>query len=126
MAIGDDKQIGILNPGQQLLGANNEKLFSPSGEYFLVMQSDGNLVLYKVGTGATGENSNKPLWASQTNGKGGVVAKMQGDGNFVVYTADNHPVWASNTNGEGNSFVRMQDDGNLVIYHAIWATGTNQ
>jgi hypothetical protein len=121
-----DMSIGILNPGEQLVGAQNQRLYSPSGQYFLVMQSDGNLVVYAVGQGDTGQNSNKPIWASHTNGKGGAVAKMQGDGNFVVYTASNQPIWASNTNGKANSFVRMQDDGNLVIYTASWASNTKQ
>lgn len=119
-----DKNIGILNPGEELQAG--QKLFSPSGEYFLVMQTDGNLVVYAVGASTDSENANRPIWASHTNSKGGTVAKMQGDGNFVVYAAGGAPVWASNTNGHGNSFVRMQDDGNMVIYQAIWASNSKQ
>jgi len=112
----DDKKIGILDPGQEL--DVNQRLTSPSGEYYLIMQGDGNLVVYKPG--------GHPIWATHTNGKGGVKAMMQGDGNFVIYTANGSPVWASNTAGHGNSYVRMQDDGNLVIYQAIWASDTKQ
>lgn len=119
-----DKSIGILNPGEELQAG--QKLFSPSGEYFLVMQTDGNLVVYAVGPDTNAEVTNVALWASNTNGQGGVVAKMQGDGNFVVYTAGGAAVWSSGTAGQANSFVRMQDDGNLVIYKAIWATDTKQ
>lgn len=116
-----DKSIGILNPGEEL--QINQTLASPSGQYFLIMQADHNLVVYAKGQGGTAP---KALWATHTNDKGAVVARMQGDGNFVLYTAAGAPVWASNTDGHGNSFVRMQDDGNLVIYQAIWATDTKQ
>jgi hypothetical protein len=65
-------------------------------------------------------------------------AKMQDDGNFVVYSSSSqngrgkdHPTWASNTNGSGTGPYRvdMQEDGNLVLYDsknsALWASGTN-
>ncbi|MBP2173106.1 hypothetical protein J3E05_001438, partial [Methanococcus voltae] len=55
----------------------------------LVMQSDGNLVIYK--------KDNKPIWASNTDGKGGNKLVMQSDGNLVIYKKDNKPIWASNT-----------------------------
>jgi hypothetical protein len=53
----------------------------------LVMQGDGNLVLYAPG--------GVPLWASGTHGHEGAFAAVQEDCNFVVYTAASVPVWAS-------------------------------
>jgi hypothetical protein len=66
-------------------------------------------------------------------------AKMQSDGNFVVYSAkgrngraEDHPIWASNTNGKGTGPYRlaMQDDGNLVVYDSsgkpTWASNTDK
>ncbi|MFD2348320.1 hypothetical protein ACFSTC_01330 [Nonomuraea ferruginea] len=45
------------------------------------MQEDGNLVLYRRGTG-------KGLWSTRTTGsRKGAFATMQTDGNFVVYDA---------------------------------------
>ena len=85
----------------------------------LVMQSDGNLVVY--------DEFNRARWASNTVGQGW-TARFQTDGNFVVYTASNRPVWASNTDGRPGSRLVVQDDGNVVIYdgsRAVWATGTN-
>ncbi|MFE9118195.1 hypothetical protein [Streptomyces sp. NPDC007172] len=85
----------------------------------LVMQSDGNLVVY--------DEFNRARWASNTVGQGW-TARFQTDGNFVVYTASNRPVWASNTDRHPGSRLVVQDDGNVVIYdgsQAIWATGTN-
>ncbi|WP_416969696.1 hypothetical protein [Streptomyces sp. 4F14] len=85
----------------------------------LIMQSDGNLVVY--------DEFNRARWASNTVNQGW-TARFQTDGNFVVYTASNRAVWASNTAGHPGSRLVVQDDGNVVIYdgsQAIWATGTN-
>lgn len=85
----------------------------------LVMQSDGNLVIY--------DEFNRARWASNTVGQGW-TARFQTDGNLVVYTRSNRPVWASNTDGHAGSRLVVQDDGNVVIYdgsRAVWASGTN-
>ena len=61
----------------------------------LVMQTDGNLVIYTSG--------GKPVWASNTAGTGSRNSLvMQDDGNLVVYTSSGKPVWASNTAGSGS------------------------
>lgn len=62
------------------------------GSLVLIMQGDGNLVLY----GSSGF-----LWASNTSGQncnGQCGAYFQTDGNFVVYNGST-PLWASNTSG---------------------------
>ncbi|MFD9794926.1 hypothetical protein ACFWXK_28715 [Streptomyces sp. NPDC059070] len=85
----------------------------------LIMQSDGNLVIY--------DEFNRARWASNTVGQGW-EARLQTDGNFVVYTRSNRPVWASNTAGRPGSRLVVQDDGNVVVYdgsRAVWASGTN-
>lgn len=106
-----------LGPNEQL--GLDEVMTSLDGRFTLIMQSDGNLVLYRNGVG--------PLWASHTVGTGAIQAVMQSDGNLVLYTANNSPVWASNTVG-GSSILLLQNDGNLVIYRegggAVWATHT--
>ncbi len=86
----------------------------------LVMQGDGNLVVYD-------DLSHQALWASSTVGKGAFAA-MQADGNFVIYNYVNKAVWASNTCCRSDAWLQIQDDGNVVIYnggHAIWATNTH-
>lgn len=89
----------------------------------LIMQGDGNLVLYKLDNGKV----LKPLWASNTNHGSDYNAVFQGDGNLVVYDGSGRAKWASGTNPRGNRLI-MQADGNLVIYSdigkALWATGT--
>ena len=109
-----------LYQGYQLLVGG--AIRSPDGRYALIMQGDGNLVLYKTPT-------SKPIWSSNTWDTGGVKAVLQYDGNFVVYTVNNSPRWNSGTWGKPTNFLQLQDDGNLVIYGlgdnvAQWNTGT--
>jgi len=93
-----------------------ESLNSINGRFKLVLQADGNLVLY---------DKDKALWSSGTNGKNAKKLVMQNDGNLVLY-GPNGPVWASNTSGNRGAYLVLQDDGNLVIYKAVWSTGTAQ
>jgi len=108
----------MLDTNQSLTA--DQFLVSSDGRYKFIMQSDGNLVLYSV---------NRPLWASQTNGKPVTHAIMQSDGNLVLYDAQNKPYWSSGTAGKGTSSMITQTDGNLVIYnsgnHPTWASNTN-
>ncbi|GCE18783.1 hypothetical protein [Dictyobacter kobayashii] len=131
----------------QLLGVNNDQIYyigdqyidgcikSLNDRYVLVIQADGNLVLYD--TVLSGQQA---IWSDNTAGKiifsGSNYAQMQSDCNFVNYESSIQPVWSSRTNGRGNACVlRLQNDGNLVIYgnqasanaesgSVIWATGT--
>ncbi|MFD7639412.1 hypothetical protein ACFV4P_02040 [Kitasatospora sp. NPDC059795] len=80
-----------LTPGQSVI----------SGETELVMQTDGNLVLYLDNdSGRRGP----ALWATGSYGNPGAYASMQPDGNFVVYRQDGGPdsggaLWSSGTWG---------------------------
>ncbi|MEV6684487.1 trypsin-like serine protease [Streptomyces sp. NPDC051130] len=115
-----------LQSGETLVGENGR----------LVMQADGNLVLYHI-TG--GEGKGGALWASRTGGNPGAYAKMQADGNLVVYKkganeADaSTALWASRTFGNNGARLDLQADGNLVIYTkdggaaqggALWGSDT--
>ncbi len=98
-------------------------LSSGNKKYKLVIQGDGNLVIYE-GTGS--------VWATNSNGKGypPFELSMQGDGNLVIYDGKGNATWASNTNGKGKKpfTLLMQNDRNLVIYDsnnkATWASNT--
>ncbi|MEY9894860.1 hypothetical protein ABIA31_008548 [Catenulispora sp. MAP5-51] len=97
----------------------NQSTLSCDGRFKLVLQGDGNLVLYQGST---------PLWASNTVGQASANAIMQGDGNFVVYDGSGKPLWASNTAGNSGAYLSVQNDGNTVIFSAsgatLWSTGT--
>jgi hypothetical protein len=91
--------------------------------YELVLQDDGNLVIYNA--------SGRALWASNTDIHNPTQAVMQTDGNFVIYSGG-HALWATGTN-DGGQALCFQDDGNLVVYttiiahcygNALWASGT--
>lgn len=99
-------------------GLNN--LITNNGAYMLIVQNDGNLVLYFNGVAK---------WSSGTVGSGSNNSLiMQGDGNLVLYSSSGKVLWASGTKGSGN-YLQIQDDGNLVIYNSsntsLWATNTN-
>jgi hypothetical protein len=76
----------------------NQRLYSENHNYFAIMQSDGNLVVYK------NDGSGRSLWSTQTAGSGAIKAVMQNDGNFVLYNAQMHPVWATYKYGSNNVF----------------------
>jgi lysophospholipase L1-like esterase len=92
---------------------------SPQGHYHLILQSDGNLVLYGPRLWA--------LWASDTQGQPAAEAVFEPAGNLVVYGPQRQVLWSSHSEGHTGADLRVQDDGNVVIYHkqsAIWSTGT--
>ncbi|MFJ8139702.1 protein kinase [Streptomyces sp. NPDC096013] len=84
----------------------------------LIMQPDGNLVLYDAAGTAH--------WASQTQGEGN-TAVFQEDGNLVVYDARQQPLWSSNTQGATGAVLKILENGNMVIAtdaQVLWQTNT--
>lgn len=77
----------ILVAGQSL--GPNEYLTSSNGWYRLLMQEDGNLVIYNKALNV--------IWNTLTFGKGLSRFIYQEDGNLVVYDAARNPTWYSNT-----------------------------
>ena len=108
-----------LNPNDDL--AIIGSLTSQDGRFTLVMQGDGNLVLYRSG--------GKARWATGTDGKSVSRAIMQGDGNFVMYGPGGTYIWDSATDRHPGAWLVVQNDGNVVIYdpagNPLWATNTN-
>lgn len=98
----------------------NKEIKSRNGCFKMVMQKDGNMVIYRKSNGAA-------TWSSQTPRTCTNNACMQKDGNFVLYDCHKHPTWSTHTlNNEGASVV-LQNDGNLVMYaykssRAIWSS----
>ena len=92
----------VLNTGDQL--NRNGSFVTPSNEHQLILQDDGNLVLYQL-AGDDPNGKKYVVWASNTYGQNSQYAIMQPDGNFVIYGPDNPPnaLWASGTNGQGTA-----------------------
>jgi hypothetical protein len=114
-------QCGLGGPCQQL--NINGELVSSNGLVTLIMQGDGNLVLYRNDGGAP-----PAIWATNTWNQPCNVAVMQSDGNFVVYDPSGRACWATGTWGHPGAYVVLQDDGNLVVYEkggvSLWASNT--
>lgn len=100
------------------------ELISPRGCFKMVLQDDGNLVVYY----------NKPnggvLWTTNTQNKGVYKAVIQKDGRFRLWTRTAVVVWettwANNNVVDTGARVVIQDDGNVVVYQgnlAMWASG---
>lgn len=126
-------------PGKNTVLNQGESLVSPSGQFVLFMQHDGNLVVYRTACGVT---PNCSVWNSGTS-QNVTGAKyelaMQEDGNLVVYSMPPgsawKSIWSSGSNlGIGEYYyVMLQDDSNLVVYRgrdpaqmqgAIWSIQT--
>lgn len=84
-----------------------------NGAYKLVMQYDGNLVIYF--------NTNTAIWATMTNTSDSRLV-MQAEGNLVVYRPNNTAAWSSGSSGvtaSANPRAGISADGNLVVYHVF-------
>ncbi len=79
-----------------------------AGSYNLILQSDGNLVLYN-GAGAA-------VWASNTAGSGSVELRLQSDGNLVLYDAQGRPHWSTNSQGRSPGWFILNSSGTLSLY----------
>jgi hypothetical protein len=90
-----------LNSNQRL--DKGQKL-EVAGKGHLVMQTDGNLVVYDA--------ANVAKWATGTQGKAVTHVIMQTDGNLVIYN-NTAPVWASDTWNVGANGGYFQIDLNL-------------
>ncbi len=118
----------------------------------VVMQGDGNLVIY--------DGSGRPIWASNTNGAGGAFLALLEDGTAAVYRSDGNAVlWVAGgspstpppttpppttgsaqlgadqhlgadqslTSRGGSARLTYQGDGNLVVTTGapVWASHTD-
>lgn len=106
-----------LYPGQCL--HFNDRLKSINGCFELIMQEDGNLVLYK---------KTEPIWSSKTYLTCSYKACYQSDGNLVVSNCKKKATWVAGTFA-GGLYTELQDDGNLVLYadnplRPTWASNT--
>lgn len=123
---------GVVSPGGSSFTANNsipilqypagyyipttiivpDAIYSANGADKLVMQSDGNLVIYCETC-----VPEKALWSTQTNN--GKFLVFQTDGNLIVKDSSHNDIWASNIvstcAGSQYAYFSLQNDGNLVM-----------
>src|SRR4030042_784156 len=129
---------------QDTLGQNeklkaSEELKSENGKYKLVLQGDGNLVIYNERGLAvwakgrikdslpSGEKLLVDEFIRSQNREYTLV--LQGDGNLVAYDNQRKALWNSNTVGSGAVECVMQSDGNLLLKDGnrgvVWAKKPN-
>jgi len=89
-----------------------DAIYSADGHDKLVMQPDGNLVIYCETC-----TPEKALWSTQTNS--GKFLFFQTDGNLIVKNSSHADIWASNIvstcSGSQYAYFSLQGDGNLVM-----------
>lgn len=116
-----------LNANQRMGSGDN--LLTNNKVYSLAMQSDGNLVIYRLANGGA-----TPLWSTGAAGTYSYVA-MQNDGNLALYHSDNTWSWTSKTGGRAidsryrlvlqeNGELDIYDPSNNIIWYANRAAGT--
>lgn len=133
-----------LSDSSQLAVSGNEKdtlqineileeetfLVCTSKQYFAIIQSDGNFVVYK----SSSFKRENALWASKTHNLGNpkpFSLILSQNGELILRDKNQTAVWTSNSankgSGQGYHLV-MQNDGNLVLYDKMknptWATNT--
>jgi hypothetical protein len=119
---------GRLQASAQISGTA-ARLTSPNGSYWLTVQADGNLVLYR-GDCASRPSAACAVWSSRTFGATGeYYLAIQDDGNLVLYrgrVAQDAPssadlsanaFWSTRTvRNRGSYFLSVEDDGNVVVW----------
>jgi hypothetical protein len=113
---------GMMKKTQALSRGNSavDRLNSAgSSSYYLIMQTDGNLVFY----GPSGA-----IWSSGTYSTSAQVAVMQADGNFVVYDVNGTALWNSGTYGHPGASLIFNDSGGMFVVAAdgstlLWSGG---
>ena len=117
-------------------------LMSKNRKYVLLLQEDGNLVLYKCFNANCPNSSGKrDIWASNTYGKGNPPYSLviQRDNVLVIYDTNKHPIWWNSLTildrnervtfqWTSNAYAVLLDDGNFVVYDSqqrlMWDTAT--
>lgn len=97
----------VLRPGEYL--TPGQFLKSHNNQFTLIMQTDGNLVLYSRGT--------IPIWSTRTNGLKVEKLIMQTDGNLVMYGANAYVIWHTRTQGHPGAYLKASSEGNVQIRH---------
>ncbi len=108
-----------------------ERLSSPNLRYRLVLQDDGNLVLYRQDAVDFWQwlwDTNSRAYVQFSAGKNYpdvASVQLQQNGNLAGLDSAGQSVWISDFLPKGGETLQVQDDGNVVIYNSagqsIWS-----
>ncbi|MGA2667645.1 MAG: hypothetical protein ABSF32_01875 [Ignavibacteria bacterium] len=111
-------QKSTLKTNERLNGG--EYIVSPSARYYLIMQHDGNLVLYE---GSGPSDSHSVYWSTgRIFTEGDSYAIMQNDGDFATFILESgwsHPAFTWDIGvheATSDYFVAIHDDGTFGVY----------
>jgi hypothetical protein len=111
-----------MGPGETM--HKGESRVSHNNQYELILQPDGDLVLYEKLTDFFPFENPGKLWSSHTNGKNVDRVVMGADGNLVMYSppsprqrcsdliCDDSSIWESGTGGHSGSHLKVEGDDN--------------
>ena len=97
-------------------GFVQDELMSPDLRWRLRVNTDGNLVLYRMGTPPIA------VWETGTSGQGESpwTAHLEQNGNFALYDARRQVTWQVGVADWGAASLRISNDGNIRI---DWSNG---
>jgi hypothetical protein len=107
---------GVVRSGETLL--RDREIQSCNENYHLILQGDGNLVLY------ADVAPHGALWATDTYDTDGDHAVMQADGNLVLFGTSGTRLFETHTNGSPGAYLDVTDDGKLAVIGAggiVWS-----
>ncbi|WP_395676439.1 GDSL-type esterase/lipase family protein [Inquilinus sp.] len=111
---------GTIAVGQGL--KPDQSVTSCDGRFALILQLDGNLVLYKRG------GHDVPVWSSGTVNRDSAQLQLARDGSLTLVGKLGETLWSSGSGGHRDAQLFVQNDGNVVIYDErdvpVWNTAT--
>ena len=104
-----------LDEGSSL--ASGASLVTPSGQFTLTMEVNGDLVLHVT--------DGRSLWSSGTSGDAGATAQMGVDGVLRVLSPDGSVLWASSTGPTSATSLAIGDSGDMATEGPSGSTWTS-
>lgn len=101
--------------------ASGASVTSPSGQYQLTMDANGNLVL-AVSAGRT-------IWESGTGGHFGATAKVNVNGTLSIISITSHVLWTSTGVSHAGAYLAVHNSGNLDLLSGstqYWSANSSQ
>ena len=109
---------------------SGDVLFSPNTQFKVVLQTDGNMCIYRLDDNGPSKSSGNSVWSTgtwlkefQVNANNNTYTvgltrprlSIQGDGNIVIYSREGNAMWNSGSSG-GDVHLAINNGGTLFAY----------